>query len=220
MEIGMVENILILTFVAAEIGGGVHNPYVGIVAYAILPAFFVLGLVVIPVGMVLRARRLARRLPGLARIVELGAIAKIGGWLYGEIRTREDNRVQRVLGALVSDSVPLTQRLVDDVEGHLAKGDLSLIVAMSPRAGAVGQILLSRVEPDAGCLTSLRVSPGARGLDVERLLIGAAEAAARGRGLKRLLAPLPPGNRRQEALYYSRGYRPVDGMLKKSLGKA
>ena len=97
--------------------------------------------------------------------------------MYGDIFTEEDRSVERVLGALVSDAVPLTQRLVADVEGHLAKGELSLIVARSSRVGRVGHLLLSRVEPGTGCLTSLQVSMGARGLGVERLLLGAAETS-------------------------------------------
>jgi GNAT superfamily N-acetyltransferase len=125
-----------------------------------------------------------------------------------------------VIGALVSDAVPLTQRLVADVEGHLAKGDLNLIVAESLRAGRVGHVLLSRVKPGVGCLTSLQVSLGARGLEVDRLLLEAAEASARSRGWKHLLAPPTPGNQLHEAVYYSQDFRPVDGMLRKSLGKA
>jgi GNAT superfamily N-acetyltransferase len=164
-----------------------------------------------------RARRLARQWPGLGGIVDLDAYRKIGGWVYGDIYTQDDNRVERVLGALVSDADPLTQRLVADVEEHLAKGDLNLIVARSVRVGWVGHILLSRVEPDAGCLTSLRVSFGARGLGVDRLLIEAAEASARSRGWKRLLAPPSSGNRRREELYYLQGYRPAGDMFSKSL---
>lgn len=167
-----------------------------------------------------RARRLVRRLPGLKRIVELDAVRMIGGWVYGDICTREDIRVERVVGALVSDAVPLTQRLVVDVEKHLAKGNLNLLVALSPRFGRVGHVLLSRVEPGVGCLTSLQVSLGARGLGVDRLLLDAAEASARSRGWKTLLAPPTPGNQLHEAVYYSQGFRPVDGMLRKSLGKA
>jgi GNAT superfamily N-acetyltransferase len=167
-----------------------------------------------------RARRLTRQWPGLRRIVELDLYKKIGGWIYGDISTQEDNRVERVLGALVSDAIPLTQRLVADVEGHLAKGDLNLIVARSLRAGRVGHILLSRVESDTGCLTSLQVSLGARGLGVDLMLIEAAEASARGRGWKKLLAPLAPDDLHRSDVYSSAGYRPVDGMYSKSLGKA
>jgi GNAT superfamily N-acetyltransferase len=64
------------------------------------------------------------------------------------------------------------------------------------------------------------VSPGARGLGVDRLLIEAAEASARSRGWKRLLVPPTAGNRSHEELYYQQGYRPVDGMFEKSLRKA
>ena len=160
-----------------------------------------------------RARRMARRWPGLRRIVELDAYKKIGRWVYGDIATEEDNRVERVIGALVSDAVPLTQRLVTGVEGHLSRGDLCLIVARSARVGRVGYVLLSRVEPDTGCLTSLQVSLGARGLEVERLLLEVAEASARSRGWKKLLAPLASDNRRREELFHSEGYRPAGPRL-------
>jgi hypothetical protein len=52
--------ILIVSFLAVELGGGIHNPYVGIVAYVVLPALFLLGLLAIPVGMALQKRRLRR----------------------------------------------------------------------------------------------------------------------------------------------------------------
>jgi len=52
--------VLILSFFAVEIGGGVHNPYMGIVAYVILPGLFLVGLVSIPAGMLLRKRRMRR----------------------------------------------------------------------------------------------------------------------------------------------------------------
>ena len=166
------------------------------------------------------ARRLARQWPVLGRIVELDAYRMIGRWVYGDIFTEEDRSVERVLGALVSDAVPLTQRLVADVEGHLAKGELSLIVARSSRVGRVGHLLLSRVEPGTGCLTSLQVSMGARGLGVERLLLGAAETSARSRGWKKLLAPVAPDNRYEE-LFHTDGYRPAGrGLFSKSLENA
>jgi hypothetical protein len=42
-------------------GGGEKNPYAGIVIFLILPAFFVLGLILMPVGELLRWHRLRRR---------------------------------------------------------------------------------------------------------------------------------------------------------------
>src|SRR5581483_8170211 len=37
--------------------GGVHNPYNGILAFLVLPVFFFLGLILIPLGIFLRNRR-------------------------------------------------------------------------------------------------------------------------------------------------------------------
>jgi len=57
-----VSAVLILTLYALDLMGHHGNPYVGILAFLILPAFFVLGLSLIPVGEALarRRRRLAR----------------------------------------------------------------------------------------------------------------------------------------------------------------
>jgi hypothetical protein len=55
-----VSALLLLTFALVEAVGGIRNPYVAGFAYLILPAFFVLGLVLIPFGMWRRRRRLLR----------------------------------------------------------------------------------------------------------------------------------------------------------------
>ena len=39
------------------------SPYIGILAYMVAPAFLVLGLVLIPIGMVVERRRRLRELP-------------------------------------------------------------------------------------------------------------------------------------------------------------
>ena len=50
--------LLILVFMATELAGGFQNPYVPMLAFVVLPAFFVLGLLMIPPGMWLRRRQL------------------------------------------------------------------------------------------------------------------------------------------------------------------
>jgi nitrate/TMAO reductase-like tetraheme cytochrome c subunit len=56
-----VSAVLIITFLIVNLFGGMHdNPYVGMFAYVVLPFFFVVGLIAIPVGMLWRRRRLAR----------------------------------------------------------------------------------------------------------------------------------------------------------------
>ncbi len=50
--------VLILVFTATELAGGFRNPYVPMLAFVVMPAFFVLGLVLIPPGMWRRRRRL------------------------------------------------------------------------------------------------------------------------------------------------------------------
>ena len=43
--------ILIIVFIVAESAGAIHNPYMASFAFLVLPGFFVLGLLVIPIGM-------------------------------------------------------------------------------------------------------------------------------------------------------------------------
>ncbi len=56
-----VSGLSIVGFLVMEMAGAVRNPYVGIFAYVILPAIFVVGLAAIPLGMWLRRRKLLRR---------------------------------------------------------------------------------------------------------------------------------------------------------------
>jgi nitrate/TMAO reductase-like tetraheme cytochrome c subunit len=52
--------VIIVTLFALELVGFHGSPYIGILAYLILPAIFLMGLTLVPVG-ILRARRRARR---------------------------------------------------------------------------------------------------------------------------------------------------------------
>jgi len=49
--IATVAALTIIIFMVAELAGGFHNPYIGIFSYLVLPAIFVVGLVLIPIGM-------------------------------------------------------------------------------------------------------------------------------------------------------------------------
>ena len=60
-----VANILFLIFV--EYISSRPSPYIGIFAYMILPAFLVLGLLLIPIGMLLERRRRRTRAPSIPR---------------------------------------------------------------------------------------------------------------------------------------------------------
>jgi hypothetical protein len=56
-----VSAILIVIFLVVNLVGGMRkDPYIGMFAYVVLPGFFVLGLLAIPLGMQLRRRRLIR----------------------------------------------------------------------------------------------------------------------------------------------------------------
>lgn len=53
-----VSGIALVVFMVATASGGLRNPYLGIFEFLVLPAFFILGLVLIPIGMWRRRRRL------------------------------------------------------------------------------------------------------------------------------------------------------------------
>ncbi len=53
-----VSAISIIIFIIGEMAGGFRNPYTNIFAYMVLPAVFVVGLLIIPVGMLRRRKRL------------------------------------------------------------------------------------------------------------------------------------------------------------------
>ncbi len=52
--------LLIVVFLVAHLFGAIDNPYIGLFAYVVLPAVFVLGLIEIPIGMWRRRARLIR----------------------------------------------------------------------------------------------------------------------------------------------------------------
>lgn len=53
-----ISGLSIITFLLVEWLGHLPNPYIGIFAYLILPGIFIIGLVLIPVGMLMRRRKL------------------------------------------------------------------------------------------------------------------------------------------------------------------
>jgi len=52
--------LLIVVFIVAQLWGGLDNPYIGLFAYVVLPAIFILGLIEIPIGMWRRRRKLIK----------------------------------------------------------------------------------------------------------------------------------------------------------------
>jgi hypothetical protein len=52
--------VVFIALIIAALAGMLTNPYAGVVVFVILPAFFVLGLLLIPAGMWLQARKLRR----------------------------------------------------------------------------------------------------------------------------------------------------------------
>ena len=62
---------LVLSFFALSMAGLEEAPYVGILVYLVLPALFVVGLVLIPLGMFLERRRLRRAGPQPLPVLDL-----------------------------------------------------------------------------------------------------------------------------------------------------
>jgi len=58
--IATVAALTIVIFMVAQLAGGFHNPYTGIFSFIVLPAVFILGLLIIPVGMWRRRKSLIR----------------------------------------------------------------------------------------------------------------------------------------------------------------
>jgi nitrate/TMAO reductase-like tetraheme cytochrome c subunit len=52
--------LLIIIFLIAQLWGGLDNPYIGLFAYVVLPAIFILGLIEIPIGMWRRRAKLIK----------------------------------------------------------------------------------------------------------------------------------------------------------------
>ena len=64
--------VVITVFILVGLGGGLPNPYINIVGFMILPAFFILGLLLIPFGMWRRRRQLGRPTAQTAHEVAIG----------------------------------------------------------------------------------------------------------------------------------------------------
>ena len=64
-SIATVSAILIAILAIIDMAGSLHNPYVGILSFLVLPALFVFGLVLIPFGYLSARKRQTRRLPVL-----------------------------------------------------------------------------------------------------------------------------------------------------------
>ena len=52
--------VVFIALVIAAFAGLFENPYAGLVVFVVIPAFFLVGLLLIPLGMRLERRRLAR----------------------------------------------------------------------------------------------------------------------------------------------------------------
>src|SRR5918994_2810268 len=55
--LAVVSAVVFLVFFIRDLAGAHTNPYFGIVTFLVLPALFVLGLIVIPIGIVRTRRR-------------------------------------------------------------------------------------------------------------------------------------------------------------------
>src|SRR5262245_15774682 len=87
--------VLFISAVTSELLGLIRNPYGGLIVYLLIPAFFVLGLLLIPLVHWLDARRL-RRKPGTVR-----------EWPVFDFRVPRTRRVALALAALTAANLAL-----------------------------------------------------------------------------------------------------------------
>lgn len=73
--------VLFVLFFIIESAGWLENPYLGLISFVLLPALFVLGLVLIPIGTWLARRRASRGLPELRWPTLDLQDARVRGWV-------------------------------------------------------------------------------------------------------------------------------------------
>ncbi len=169
-----------------------------------------------------RVRAAAKRWPRLRWAVETGLLgagivrdgySRIGEWVFGRVFVEEETRIERVVGAVVSAALPLTQDLVSKLKRGVRERGLHLLVAHTPRRRWVGKVLLykagSKRGVPAGYVSNFLVALGFRGMGVEGKLLSAVEDAARGDGLGRLVALVEPDNILSLTAFSRAGYRRV-----------
>jgi len=76
--------VLIIVLFVMEVLDLLSNPYVGIITFLVLPAFFVTGLILIPIG-IWRVRRLRRRLQAAG---ETPGELRFPSWDFNDVRVR------------------------------------------------------------------------------------------------------------------------------------
>lgn len=171
-----------------------------------------------------KIRLAAKRWPGLRQLIEtefFGAgvvrdgYSKIGEWLFGRVVVEEETSLDRIIGVVVSDTLPLAQHLVEQLKDGTRAGDLHLFVAHTSRRRWVGNVLLTKARltqsAPAGYVSNLLVMLGFRGMGIGGRLLSAVEDAARRDGLGRLVALVEPGNVRSMRAFLAAGYRRVGG---------
>lgn len=88
LTIAAISMVLLITFGAFVLVSPSHNPYVDIVGYMILPATFIFGLAIVPVGMWLQYRALTSQ-------------GVVGKWIAGlRIDLRNPNHLRIIIGFL------------------------------------------------------------------------------------------------------------------------
>ena len=71
LNITTISGILLVVLLAAQLFGFAGNPYIGILTFGILPALFILGLLLMPVSSWLYRRRMAQGRDGRGPISDL-----------------------------------------------------------------------------------------------------------------------------------------------------
>jgi RimJ/RimL family protein N-acetyltransferase len=164
-------------------------------------------------------RLAARRWPWLRKLVEVDLMGatparqlyrRLGKLVYGEFSVERDRNPERLFGVVASEGVELDLQLVKFFEEQLAEDNILLFSARSSRRGLIGNVALNRMDLEDGVSTgyvsAFRVSLGARGLGVGRMLLAAVERSARDNGWKRLVSFVSIENVRSRGLFEASGY--------------
>jgi len=97
----------------------------------------------------------ALRRPDLRKLVEQKlthlpvvrtVLRQLGQWFLGDLEIRSEKSVERIVGFLLAESQPLSQKLVSRVEKRIKNGELNMILARSKRSGLTGTALIWRLK--------------------------------------------------------------------------
>ncbi|MBW1811075.1 MAG: S24/S26 family peptidase [Deltaproteobacteria bacterium] len=142
----------------------------------------------------------AIRWPGLRKLTHLPVVRtvfmQLGQWFLGDLEIRPEKSVERVVGFLLAESQPLSQKLVSTVESRIESGELNMILARSKKSGLTGAALIWRLNSKVeGPLTDYLVEysmPGFRILGGGNKLLSYVEKMTKKDGRRRIVRFVRP----------------------------